>query len=201
MTTNNSINTTNPIGIANGGSNASSFGTSNGIVVYNGTSLVNYSGPQLSSGGVMTNLTQPSFLFYQGAPTTLDVTGDGTAYTIGSAVALTSLLNRGSAMTTGGTFTAPITGVYMLGMTVRWANVGTSTTFQCNIITSAGNFPGPGSAIVSTTALTISYSVLVPLNATGTVTFTATAAGGTKTVGLDGNSAPITNTVWGYLVC
>jgi hypothetical protein len=40
---------TGTLGITNGGTNAASFGTSNGIVAYNGTSLVNYSGYTLTS--------------------------------------------------------------------------------------------------------------------------------------------------------
>ena len=60
---------------------STSFGTSSGIVVYNGTTLVNYSGPQISSSGVYTNTSQPAFFAYQNATVT-NVTGDGTFYTV-----------------------------------------------------------------------------------------------------------------------
>jgi hypothetical protein len=54
--------------IANGGTNASSFGTSNGITAYDGTRLVNFSGYTLTSSVLTaanastTNLTASSFL-------------------------------------------------------------------------------------------------------------------------------------------
>lgn len=46
------------LGVAGGGTNASSFGTTNGIVAYNGTSLVNYAGYIQTS--VLTTLTNAS---------------------------------------------------------------------------------------------------------------------------------------------
>lgn len=43
------LNLTNALGISSGGTNATSFGTSNGIVSYNGTSLVNFANFTLTS--------------------------------------------------------------------------------------------------------------------------------------------------------
>ena len=69
------------LSIANGGTNASSYTQSNGIVTFNGTSLVNYAGPQISSGGLYTNSAQSLFNVYLTTDMT-NATGDNFSATV-----------------------------------------------------------------------------------------------------------------------
>lgn len=102
-----------PVSIANGGTNAASFTQTNGIVTYNGTSLVNYQGPQISSAGAVTNTTQPAFSAYL-ASTVNNVTGAGTIFTLGTGTGLTKIFdNTGDFNNATGTFTAPAAGNYV----------------------------------------------------------------------------------------
>jgi hypothetical protein len=122
------------LAIANGGTNATSFTQSNGIVTYNGTRLVNYAGPQINSSGVATNTTQPAFLAYL-ASEDINVTGAGTAYTFGTNTALTEAFDQGSDFS-GTTFTAPVTAKYQLGTQMLVIGCTTASTFNTRIVTS-----------------------------------------------------------------
>ena len=95
------------LAIANGGTDATSFTQSNGIVTYNGTRLVNYAGPQISSGGVQTNTTQPAFGAYNSVAVA-NVTGDGTSYKCSFD---SKAFDNGTNFNTSTyTFTAPVSG-------------------------------------------------------------------------------------------
>lgn len=74
---------TSPVTVGNGGTGATSFTQSNGIVTYNGSTLVNYAGPQIDSSGRATNGSQPAFLAYLAATAT-NKTGNGASYTLGT---------------------------------------------------------------------------------------------------------------------
>lgn len=67
--------------IANGGTNATTFATSTGIVKYDGTSLVTSSTATIDASNIMTNTAQPGFLAYLNT-TVNNVTGDGTNFSI-----------------------------------------------------------------------------------------------------------------------
>src|SRR3989344_2856146 len=103
------------LGIANGGTNASSFGTSNGVVYYNGTSLVNAAG--LTFDGTKLTATYASSTAF---------TASGTGYFNQIGVATTSpyrtLSVVGSGVFTGGnvlastfTGTSTVTGATFVG--------------------------------------------------------------------------------------
>lgn len=106
-----------PVSIANGGTNATSFTASNGIVTYNGTQLVNYTGPQINSSGYYTNTTQPSCSVK--LSTASSVTGDGTAYTI--VYDVVQFDNDSNYNNSTGVFTAPVSGIYFctVGLTLH----------------------------------------------------------------------------------
>lgn len=94
------------IAIAYGGANATSYTASNGIITYNGTSLVNYSGPKIDSSGRWTNTTQPAFLAT--VTSASNVTGDGTDYTV---TWTTEIYDQGNNFDAVSTYTAPVTGI------------------------------------------------------------------------------------------
>lgn len=104
------------VAIAGGGTNATNFTQSNGILTYNGTSVVNYTGPQIDSSGRYTNSSQPAFYAYLAASDN-NVTGAGATYTLGAIggnplVELYDLNNNFNTSTA--TFTAPVTGYYLI---------------------------------------------------------------------------------------
>ena len=143
------------LAIANGGTNASSFIQTNGIVAYNGSSLVNYTGPQLSSGGIYTNSSQPAFFAYL-TNTISDVTGDGTLYT----VVFDTVSQQGSGYdVTTGIFTAPSTGYYMFTYALLFTGVTAAQNtnfsgflYNTNIATYPAN-------VLNTTASTIADEI------------------------------------------
>jgi hypothetical protein len=123
---------TGTLGTANGGTNATSFTQTNGIVAYNGTRLVNYAGPQLSSAGIATNTSQPSFFVYMPATTTA-VTGDGTQWFLGTVGGQTPTIlydQNSNISNSGGTylFTVPVTGKYLFQCSLYVLNISVAMT-------------------------------------------------------------------------
>ena len=194
---------TTPVSIADGGTNATSFTQTNGIVTYNGTSLVNYAGPQIDSSGRYTNSTQPAFLAYASSADN-NVTGDGTAFVIGSGNALTIVANRGSNFTAQGVFTAPVTGLYQFNSSIRTNNQGVAaTSFIIQIVTSNGVYSSPilnPSSLPepSSNSICLNLSILADMDVNDTATLRITISGTTKTIGVAGSNR---DTMFsGYLV-
>lgn len=141
---------------------------------------------------------QPAFSAYLAADS-LDQTGDGTTYQLGTN-ALTELFDIGSNFNTNGTFTAPVTGIYLFcygtllqqlvtantviltlvadGITYRYGNTGTSFT---------GNQP-------------FSDSRIVQMTAGSTAVVTIQASGGTKTVDIYGGGSDPRTFFSGYQI-
>lgn len=189
--------------IAGGGTNATSFTQTNGIVTYNGTSLVNYAGPQINSSGIQTNTTQPAFLATGGAVN--NVLGTTTSYLLGSAAAMTEIFdqnsdfNPGDGAGTPATFTAPVTGKYYLSIQCRTGGYVASTQCSFRIITSNRNYLGAafnpqyrstGSGVI------LAFSVLADMDAGDTATFEQTASGEASDI-ID----IVEGTISGFLAC
>ena len=109
--------------IANGGTDASSFSTSNGAVKFDGTRLVSSSTATYNSSNVFNNTAQPAFAAYL-STSTGNVTGDGTVVTV---VCDTKLYDQATNYNTStGAFTAPVAGIYLF--TARALIIATGTT-------------------------------------------------------------------------
>lgn len=134
----NSFSGVTTIPIANGGTNATSFTQSNGVVTYNGTSLVNYAGPQISSGGVYSNTSQTAGSWFVSSAMS-NATGNGTVVTV---VFNSQVFQQGSNFNTGtGVFTCPSNGIYLITGQVTLSGLGAShTACEMNVVSNAGTF-------------------------------------------------------------
>ncbi len=184
--------------IAAGGTNATSMGTSNGIVKYDGTRLVTSTTALIDSNNRMTNGSQPCFLYYCNAAVT-NVTGDGTNYTC---LFQTQVFDNGSNFSSNTTFTAPVTGMYQFNMSVLTQNnlAAHNPSFRLVVNGSTnytfGNF---GGAFVGNFLL--HSSIVIKMNATDTCTVVLQTSNSTKTVGVYGASGDCRTYFSGYLVC
>jgi hypothetical protein len=171
--------------IAYGGTNASSFTSSaNGIVVYNGTSLINHVGPQVTSDGYLKNNKQPAF-FAQSNVNFSNISGDGSAYTLAFN---STLFNHSSSFnTTTHTFTAPIAGTYSFYVVCDRINKGTSTSevlyIECTRPT-LGDINFHSNSDMTNTSFSLQLSCLVTLDTADTVKAVYYAFGGAKDINL-----------------
>lgn len=177
------------VAIAGGGTNATSFTTSNGIVTYNGTSFVTQ-GAILDSNNILTNTSQP-FLYAKVGSTVTDFTGDGTTANI---VYDTIVGQQGSNYNnTTGVYTCPTAGVYLCSATIGWNNISSShTRGQINILCS-GSDPvdtqieaSPAACQSSANVFTQQGCIITLMAANGTIKVQGFVANGTKTVGILG---------------
>lgn len=154
-----------------------------------------------ATAGQITMPLQPCFLAYLSSSTGANVTGDGTQYTI---LFDTVTTNVGSGYNSGtGTFTAPVAGNYLFNFT---ASLGVSATWnnnQLRIVTTAAQFWGAGlsgAAAAAANTLVMSMSVICPMAANDTATFSVISATSTKTVAVIGGATPRQTFISGMLV-
>jgi hypothetical protein len=185
MVTKNAIGSNIPIELAKGGTNATSFSTSTGIVKYDGTSLITSSTALIDSSNRYTNTGQPCFYAYISSDQS-NVTGDGTTYTV---LFDTASVNVGSCYVTGtGIFTAPVTGKYLFTASLYYNGLAAGNTSMTNQLLATSHFVrfsqlNPG-AMQASGELSQTVSVIIPMTAAETTYITTTVSGGTKIVGL-----------------
>lgn len=186
------------LAIANGGTNATSMSTSTGIVKYDGTRLVTSSTAKIDSSNRTTNTSQPAFFAYLNTSGS-NVTGDGTVYTIPFNA---TLFDQNSNFNTGtGVFTAPVTGKYMINVTILAQSLTTAMTITCTLPTTAHTYIPLNNQGAFTGNNSYAYSLLVPMSASDTMTVTFQASGGSKVVSVFGDASSFRTTISGYLVC
>ena len=100
-----------PLSVPNGGTGLTSI-TQNAVVIGDGTDPLQISTMRISDAGEMTNTLQPCFLAQLSATDT-SVTGDGTAFQIGSGNVFTEIYDQGGDFNVNGIFTAPVDGRYL----------------------------------------------------------------------------------------
>jgi len=204
MTTTNALNINIPVAISKGGTNATSFTQTNGVVTYNGTSLVNYAGPQISSSAYASNTSQPAFNAYASGNLT-SVTGNGVAYTVlwnDVAFDNTSAINTGT-----GIFTAPIAGNYLF---TTWINVNNLSSNQTEgviqLVTTAatytigrGNFWSMSELQTGVNNVAMAGAVMAAMSLNDTAKVVVTVFAGSQIVDISGTYGP--SGFSGMLIC
>ncbi len=120
---------------------------------------------------------QPAFLAYQASQAT-DVTGDNTAYQLGTTVDLTEIFDQGSNFDpTTGTFTAPVTGRYYLAMSAYISGATIATTFGTLISTSNQDFIAQVGRAASSIQQNAPSQILCDMDAADTAIFFVASTG------------------------
>lgn len=125
------------------------------------------------------------------ATTIANVTGDNTFY--GPIVFDTATFNVGSNYAVGtGFYTAPVTGKYLCCCSVSLQNLGIAhVTGEFRLLVNGSTYTRSSfnPYIMSAGGIfTYTFSLVVPATATETLSFGCVVAGGTKTVGIQGNN-------------
>ena len=152
--------------------------------------------------------TQPAFNAFQGTGD-VDVTGDGTVYTLGDTdvgTTLTERFDQDSNFTPGASggafFTAPVTGRYQFNFFVLLTDLNTSHTYTLQLNTSNenytyGNFPAGNTS----TNWPLTMCVITDMDASDTAVFNVLASASTKVVNVFGSATTPRTVVSGFLVC
>jgi len=153
--------------------------------------------PYYTNHGKFKASGQPCFLSFLPSVAT-DVTGDGTNFTIGSGTALTEVFDLDSNFSTA-TFTAPVTGKYLLIANALAQQATTAMDEQLNIATSNATY-----AFCNMKAQSgnngLSCSVVCDMDAADTATMTTTYSGGTKVVDIFGGASDRRTCFSGFLI-
>jgi hypothetical protein len=154
------------------------------LLVGNGGST----GIAISANGEVTMAAQPAVSAYNSSTDT-DVTGNNTHAT----VTFDSEIFDQNADFASNTFTAPITGRYLMSMQIQLVNITSSaTSTQCRIITSnrtylkeQGKMPPDGSGRIS-----VDRTTIVDMDASDTMTITTNVLGeGSDVIEIEGSAS------------
>lgn len=159
--------------------------TGDPFVVAASTALGTTNVMSVATTGEINYPLQPAFLAYLGT-TDSNVTGDGTAYTLGTGNALTEIFDQNSDFNTNGTFTAPVTGRYRLSFNMTFQEIGALHTLG-NYILSTSNRAYTATylnvgAVQTGGFYCMSTSVLADMDVNDTATVLIAISGSTKTV-------------------
>ena len=200
MVTKNSIDSNIPIEISKGGTNATSFSTATGLVKYDGTRLVTSSTALLDASNRLVNSAQPAFLAYLNS-SDLNVTGDGSTYTLGGVTALTEIYDQGNNFNTNGTFTAPVTGKYVLIFNYLAQQATTAMSYNATITTTKATYVLDSQAAAYAGNTSCSVSVLADMDAGDTAICSFSFSGATKVVDAYGAAGDRRTSFCGFLAC
>jgi len=129
-----------------------------------------------TAAGEITMPLTPAFLMTHGTADT-NCTGNGTAFTIGSGNALTEVFDQNNDMTTGGTFTAPVTGKYAFYIDCFLTGCSAATTGVLAFTASNRTLNLNVSRAATSAHFGIQGGCIVDMDASDTCTFVITISG------------------------
>lgn len=197
------------VNIATGGAaKVVTVGSTNGassLALQTGTadfSLASATGTIISAldTGEMTFPLQSAFLGYI-ATSDLNRTGTGTTYTIGTNTAFTEVFDQNSDFNTNGTFTAPVTGRYMLSAQVTLTGCTVNTGSVLSIVTSNRTYRQTINRVAAATDISNSLTVLADMDAGDTATVTIAGTGEAGDTDDILGSATVVTYFSGHLAC
>lgn len=155
--------------------------------------------------GEITKPLQPAFLARLGSQVT-NVTGAGTAFSLGSGTALTTIFDQNSDFNTNGTFTAPVTGRYDFTTNLRMGNITAAMTLAAlKIITSNRTYQrdggSPGATKNSANTQDFNMTIFSDMDAMDTATVEITLSNGAGDTASAEGFALIVTYFCGKLVC
>lgn len=163
---------------------------------------------KMTPSGEVTFPLTPCFSAYIASNDT-NVTGAGTTYTIGTNVAYTEVFDQNSDFNTNGTFTAPVSGRYLLSVGVAMLSLTAAMTFgqtqlttsNRNYITNLANWGAGRTVALSADLYQVAYAVIADMDAADTaISQVAVTGGAGNTAGIDG-AAYFTTYFSGQLLC
>lgn len=170
------------------------------FVISNTATLGTANVMSVATSGEINYPLQPAFMAFLPS-TEADVTGDGTVFQIGSVTALTEVFDQNSDFNTNGTFTAPVTGRYML-IANCLAQQGTAVhTVTLRITTSNATYSFLNNSVMVVGNNGLSCSVLCDMDAADTATYSLISGGSTKTIDAFGGASDRRTNFSGYLAC
>ena len=168
--------------------------TSDQFKISQGTALGTNDVMTVQTTGEINYPLQPAFLAFLGTAD-LNVTGDGTQYTLGGGNALTEVFDQNGDFNTNGTFTAPVTGRYHLNSCIYLQQVGAAHTVGSFFIDTSNRqymLQYINTGVAQTGGLFgISGSWLCDMDAADVSTIRVQITGSTKTIDIvaDGTNA------------
>lgn len=150
--------------------------------------------------GVSRSKLQPAFLARQNA-TVADVTGNGTAYTLGT-TNLTEIYDQNSDFNVNGTFTAPVTGKYRLTANIYMTGATINTGYRINLVTSNRTYSNTVRRPATNQDDSPSITALCDMDAADTCTVTVIGFGeGADTDDILGDASVLYTYFCGKLEC
>ena len=153
----------------------------------------------VGSSNEVTQPLQPAFLAYL-ATTDSNVTGNGGTYTLGSGNALTEVTDQGSNFNTNGTFTAPVTGVYMLTLCSAIINNSSATSLVLSIITSNRTYQSDNDFSSVSGSIADDLATFADMDSGDTATYTIVVDGEAGDTSDAIGSSNVRNAVSGVLI-
>lgn len=155
--------------------------------------------------GEMTFPLQSCFLAY--IPSDVNnITGAGTLFTLGNSTAFTEVFDRNSDFNINGTFTAPVTGIYMFNINITMKGITLlMTSAFVQVTTTARSYTSgylnPFALLAGSGSVSLSFSTLVDMTATNTATFSVSINGGAgDTADVVGTGSPYSTFISGSLI-
>ena len=160
----------------------------------------------VTDNGEMTNASQPSFLAYLASSDT-NATGNATTYLYGDTdtnTALTEVFDQGSDFVTGSSsgasFTAPVTGRYLLTLQATMSNASSATEITPEITTSNRDYVRKTTLPASSGTISQSINVVADLDASDTVLWKINVAGMAGNTGTVLGTSQMRNSMSGCLL-